>query len=289
MYMLNSVILLIAVAAVANGQLQQVANNNSTLHIDDYINMNRQQHAKVIQDYDTEMDLVKQTYTASLDTMNIQLNMLVDSLVQNENKLKSLEVLSDLSKKCVNKYRSSIPTVSSTKTKINSCIRTASVKLNSLLSSPLYTRNNLESYYKNNFESSITSCKRTYIALPKNYTMCVIKVASDTDTYTISNQKTFANQMDAAQCSFDDNIQKALDCSYATETNTISAIAEANTLIDTCLQGQDVCQPCNGANTCSEVFYMNRSEINHSSKVMDNPFYRRYNATDCLMLNILKN
>ncbi|XP_065357694.1 uncharacterized protein LOC135951874 [Calliphora vicina] len=289
MYKFNSVILLIALAAVANGQLQQVANNNSTLHIDDYINMNRQQHAKVIQDYDTQMDLVKLTYTASLDTISIQLDMLVDSLVQNENKLKPLEVLSDLSKKCVNKYRSSIPTITDTKTKINSCISTASVKLNSLLSNALYTRNYLDSYYKNNFESSITRCKSSYNTLPMNYTMCVTKVAADTDTYTISSQKTFAIQMDAAQCSANANIKQALDCSYTTETNTISAIAEANTLINRCLQGQDVCQQCNGANTCSEVFYMYRSEINHSSKVMNNPFYRRYDATDCLMLNIINN
>ncbi|XP_065357716.1 uncharacterized protein LOC135951894 [Calliphora vicina] len=279
MYKLNSVILLIAVAAVANGQLQQVDNNNSTFHTDDFINMNRQQHAKVIQDYDTKMDLFEKTFNASLNTISIQLDMLVDSLVQNENKLKSLEVLSDLSKKCVNKYRSSIPTISDTKKKINSCIKSVN-SIAYMLNNPLVTRNYLDSYYKNNFESSITSCKKTYSTLPKNYTMCVTKVASETEDYTIKNQQTFGYQMAAAQCSFDANIKKALDCSYTTETNTISAIAEANTMIDRCLQGQDVCQPCNGANTCSEVFYMYRSEINHNSKVMNNPFYRRYNATD---------
>lgn len=140
--------------------------------------MNRQQHAKVIQDYDTQMDLFKATYIASLDTISIQLDMLVDSLVQNDNKLKPLEVLSDLSKKCVNKYRSSIPTIPDTKTKINSCISTASSKLNNLLTSPLYTRNYLDKEFKTTFESSLNSCKRIYGSLPKNYTMCVTKVVS---------------------------------------------------------------------------------------------------------------
>lgn len=94
--------------------------------------------------------------------------------------------------------------------------------------------------------------------------------------------------MDTAQCSANTNIKQALDCSYNIETITISAIAEANTLINRCIQGQDVCQPCNGVNTCSAVSYMYRSQVSYDSQVMSNPFYRRYDATDCLMLNILR-
>ncbi|XP_065356287.1 uncharacterized protein LOC135950681 [Calliphora vicina] len=292
MYKIILAIFLIVLGAVANGEVQNVetysynTNYNSSLRTDEYINLNRQQHVKNIQDYDNQLEIFKQSYASSLDTINIQQDMLVDVQVQTDDKLNPLEILSDLSKKCVSKYRSSIPTVAATKSLINNCVTTASNQLNSMLSSNLYTRNNLDSYYKNNFEKDIATCQKTYSSLPLNYTMCITTVVTTTNSYTFSNQKSFAIQMDAAQCSATANIKKALDCSFTVQNKTISSIAEANTMINKCLVGEDDCKQCNLFNSCSEIKYLKSSEVDYNSKTMANPFYGRSDIKECLLLKI---
>ncbi|KAI8119710.1 hypothetical protein CVS40_8902 [Lucilia cuprina] len=274
-----STLFLIILGVVANGEAQNVepynysSNSNSSLRTEVYINMNRQQYAKIIEGYDIQMELFKQSYAASLDTINIRQDMLVDTLVQTDAELNPLEILSNLSQKCVSKYRSSIPTVAVTKRNINNCITTASQQVNGMLTIPLNTRTSTESYLKNTFERDINLCGRTYSLLPFNYTMCVVNA-------------NFANQMDVASCSSKANIKKALDCSYLIEQEAISAIAESKTLIDKCLTGQNECKPCNQGFTCSEVYYMQRYEVSYSSKTMDNPFYGRNDIKNCLMLKI---
>ncbi|XP_037816590.1 uncharacterized protein LOC119606978 [Lucilia sericata] len=291
MFKLKSLILLmVTLVAATNGQLNN-NNNNSTLRLDDYVNMKRQQYALNIQNFDIKMDLFKQSYAASLDTIDRQTNMLIGSLVQTENKLKSLEVLSPQGKQCVNKYRFSLPTTSGIQKNMTNCKNSNSNNVSYLLAKPLNTRNSLQNYYKNSFERNVDICRWSYPTLPLNYTMCVTKVVSDTDKYTIENQKTFSNQMDAAQCSGNVNIKQALDCSYTTETRTLSALTETNTLVNKCIEGQEECKSCNqsSAYTCSDVGYMYRSEISYTSHVMNNPFYRRYDVTNCLMLKIINN
>ncbi|XP_065356298.1 uncharacterized protein LOC135950695 [Calliphora vicina] len=293
MYKLILAVFLIVYGAAANGEVQNVAtysnnsNYNSSLRTDEYINLNRQQHVKNIQDYDNQLEIFKQSYASSLNTINIQLDMLVDVQVQTDDKLNPLEILSDLSKKCVSKYRSSIPTVAATKSLINGCVTTANSQLNSMLNSNLNTRNYLDSYYKNNFEKDIATCQRTYGSLPLNYTMCVTNVVTTTNSYTINNQKTFATQMNAAQCSATANIKKALDCSFTAQNKTISSIAEANTLINKCLVGEDDCKQCNLFNNCSDVQYIKSTEVYYNSRTMANPFYGRSDITDCLLLKII--
>ncbi|KNC32302.1 hypothetical protein FF38_14000 [Lucilia cuprina] len=288
MFQLKSLILLmVLLIAATNGQLN---NNNTTLRPDDYVNMIRQQYALNIQNFDIEMDLFKQTYAASLDTLNRQMSMLSDSIVQTENKLKSLEVVSPQGKKCVNKYRLLLPTTSGIQRNMMDCKNSYKNNVSNLLAKPLNTRNSLQNYYKNSFERDINICKMTYNTLPLNYTTCVTKVVTDTDKYTIEKQKTFSNQMDAAQCSGNDNIKQTLDCSYTTETRTIVALAETNILVNKCIDGQDECKSCNqSVYTCSDVDYIHRSDISYTSQVMNNPFYRRYDVTNCLMLKIINN
>ncbi|XP_037816588.1 uncharacterized protein LOC119606976 [Lucilia sericata] len=292
MYKIISASFLIALAIVTNGEIQNVepynynSNSNSSLRTEDYINMNRQQYAKVIEEYDIQMEIFKQSYAASLETINIRQDMLVDTLVQTDAELNPLEILSNLSQKCVAKYRPSIPTVSATKTKMNYCFTTASQQLNNMLNIPRNTKTSTESYLKNSFERDIALCKRTYSTSPFNYTMCAIQSVEAANIYIFSSQKNFANQMAVAECSSKANINNALDCSYSVEKEAISAVAEAKTLINKCLTAQDVCKSCNQVFTCSEVHYMKRSEVSYSSRTMDNPFYGRNDIKNCLMLQI---
>ncbi|XP_023301256.2 uncharacterized protein LOC111683419 [Lucilia cuprina] len=292
MFKIISALLLIVLGTMANVEIQNVElytnviTYNTTLRTDVYINMNRQQYAKNIQDYETQIEVFKQSYASSLDTINIRQDMLIDTLVQTEQKLNPLEIVSNLSQICVSKYRNSIPTVAATKTKLNNCVNTANQQLNSMLSNPLNTKTSLDNYYRNTFERDIAACQKTYNTLPLNYTMCVTDVVDRANTYTISNQKNFATQMDAAECSAKANIKKALDCSYIVEKQTISSIAEAETLIQKCLAGQDDCKQCKQTYACSEVHDMKRYEVSYSSKTMENPFYGRSDIKNCLMLRI---
>lgn len=93
--------------------------------------------------------------------------------------------------------------------------------------------------------------------------------------------------MSTAQHNAKVNIQTALDCGYKTQKQTITASAEANTMIEKCLKGQDECKQCNNQGvSCQYISYIPRSEVNYNSLYMNNPFYQRYDLTDCLMLKI---
>ncbi|XP_065371317.1 uncharacterized protein LOC135963410 isoform X1 [Calliphora vicina] len=288
--MYKVIALLLLIVALASGQEQNVTTLSNNYHsssvarTDDYINLNRQQYAKTLQDYENQMDKYRQLYAGRVEIININLDMLIDGLIQSEERLNPLEVLSDFSKECVIKYRSSIPTVAYTKTSITSCATTANNQVNNLLSSPLSTKNSLQNYYTNYFEKEVTNCGKKFDNSTANYTICVTSVTSTTNTYTISNQKTFATQMDAAYCSSNANVKRALDCSFIVQNRTISLIAEANALINKCLLGGDDCKPCNDGFTCPDVYNIPYYEIDYRNATMRNPFFGREFLKDCLML-----
>lgn len=145
---------------------------------DDYVYANKLQNARNIKDYDDQMDEFKRRYNERVDTINIQLDMLVDAIEQNEARLYPLELLSDYSKECVRAQRPYLPIVASTKTNINSCISTATGALNSLLSYALSTRNTLNTYYTNTYDKGITTCDTKYNPLSLNYTQCITSLVS---------------------------------------------------------------------------------------------------------------
>lgn len=151
------------------------------LHTDTYINLNRQQHTRNLQDYDNQINLFKHTYAASLQTIEIQLDMLVDTLTQTNEHLNPLEALSKFNQDCISKYRSTIPTISAVQNSIKSCVSTANDQLSSMLSAPLATRSYLASYYDNTFEKNIANCKNKFGSelLYLNYTLCAAEAVSN--------------------------------------------------------------------------------------------------------------
>ncbi|XP_065356308.1 uncharacterized protein LOC135950704 [Calliphora vicina] len=259
--------------------------NSSAVHMDAYLNLNRQQHEKDIDEIDKEIEIFKQSYDASLDIINKKLDLLVKSLVQTDAKLNPLVVISELSKTCVSKYRYSIPTVTSTKNLIADCINTASYKLPTILVSAINTRNDLENFYKNTFENNILNCEREFGKFHGNYSSCITNVVADTTTKTLISQKTFEDEMAQVECIAAATIKVALDCSYAIEHLTITEIARATAFINNCMVGQDNCKPCLEY-TCADVYYMERSEIDGDSKVINNPFYGQTDLNDCVMLKV---
>ncbi|XP_023302501.2 uncharacterized protein LOC111684545 [Lucilia cuprina] len=259
---------------------------NTTMDIDAYINLNRQQHEQTIREFDIKIEIFNQTYAASLEIMNKQLELLIFELQQADEKLDPLVVISEFSKECVNKYRHIIPQIVNTRSRMVNCINQAVHKLPNLLVDVIQIRNYLDNYYKNTFETNILSCQRLNAKSPHNITLCITQVVADTNTYTIVNQKQFAYKIDTLLCGCNLILKQTLDCSFAVESETISAIAEAVTLINRCLAGLDNCkQTCTG-NSCEDVYLMDRSEVDFSSKVMGNPFFARNDVKNCLMIKI---
>ena len=137
-----------------------------------------------LRDYDNQINIFKYTYAASLKTIEIQLDMLSDTLTQTNERLNPLEALSSFSQNCVKKYRPTIPTVATVKSSVNSCINTANNQLSSMLSAPLATRSYLASYYENTFEKSVATCKSKFgtEVLYLNYTLCAVEAVSNSET-----------------------------------------------------------------------------------------------------------
>lgn len=112
--------------------------------------------------------------------------MLVDSLKINDELLNPMEILSDFSKHCVTKYRPRIPTIEATKTAMQACVTAAKNQLNNLVNTPLTTRNNLQNYYRNNFEKEIKNCATKHAnMLSFNYTTCLTSLVRAFEIYKL--------------------------------------------------------------------------------------------------------
>ncbi|XP_023302500.2 uncharacterized protein LOC111684544 [Lucilia cuprina] len=255
---------------------------NSSFRSDDYISINKRQYDRTIKEFDHQMEIFKQLFNGRLNTLDIQLEMLVDSLKINDELLNPMEILSDFSKHCVTKYRPRIPTIEATKTSMQACVTTAKNQLNNLLNPPLTTRNNLQNYYRNNFEKEIKNCATKHANMMTfNYTNCLTGLISSVNVVTLSNQKTFNTQIESAQCSANTFIKKAIDCSFLAQNRTLSLVAEANTLINKCLENLN-----NSEDFCSDVFYMRQAHVDHKNFSMTNPFYGRNESINCLLIKL---
>lgn len=98
---------------------------------------------------------------------------------------------------------------------------------------------------------------------------------------TLSNQKSFASQIETSQCTATNHIKKAIDCSFLAQNRTLSLIAEANTLINKCLENLN-----SSEDFCSDVFYMKQSNVDPKNFSMTNPFYGRNNSISCLLIKL---
>ncbi|TMW53438.1 hypothetical protein DOY81_001490 [Sarcophaga bullata] len=79
MYKLIAVLLFILVVSKTQGQGIDVYYNSFVLHTDTYINLNRQQHAKYLQEYDDQIKF-STNYAASLKTIEVQGDMIINNL-----------------------------------------------------------------------------------------------------------------------------------------------------------------------------------------------------------------
>lgn len=123
----------------------------------------------------SEIENFKEIYSERVATIDTRKNLLIDSINQYEEYLNPLEVLSEFTKSCVNKYRGLVPSTAVTKSSIDSCISAATLQTNSMVLNPSNTMRNLQNYYDSTFERKLTACNQTYRHLPLNHSMCAIK------------------------------------------------------------------------------------------------------------------
>ncbi|TMW53432.1 hypothetical protein DOY81_001484 [Sarcophaga bullata] len=242
---------------------------------DGYIYAAKLQNANNIKDYDKKINEFKRRYNERVGTINIQLDLLVNTMEQNEARLYPLELLSDFSRQCVRKQFSYLPTIATTKSAIESCKSAAINDLKNLLSYPLNTRNTLENYYTNIFEENLANCDTKFNIFALNHTLCITNLTASANSHTVSSQKTFALQMDAAECSASRNIKRALHCSFGVFNRTIAQISETNIFINNCLatKSESNCETCDQMHTCSNIYYLNRRDVHYTNSTMPNPFY----------------
>ncbi|XP_075144586.1 uncharacterized protein LOC142219521 [Haematobia irritans] len=260
--------------------------NYSALRTDNYLDLNRRQFANYVLECDKEIDSFKKQYTERLTTINILADMMIGDIIKTNEHLNPFEVLSDVSKDCVAKYRAKIPMVAATKTAFQACYTTAYNQINNLVNSATGTKNNLNTYYTTNVERDFKSCTTRFPILDNNYIECLAKVVSAANVHTRNMMKTFHIQMDSALCTSRANMKTALDCTFTVQNRTITANAEANMMIDRCINGLDDCERCGEGHFCDRVYFMPQYQIDYNNATMLNPFYGRNETSHCLMLEV---
>lgn len=113
-----------------------------------------------------------------IKTIDSQLELLINSIEQTDERLYTLTLLNAASKECVNKNRHLLPGAVATTDMIENCSSSANLKLESLISPSRSTRNSLNTYYTSTLESKINACAKSVNTTSLEYTTCVIDVVS---------------------------------------------------------------------------------------------------------------
>ncbi|XP_037816596.1 uncharacterized protein LOC119606983 [Lucilia sericata] len=256
--------------------------NRSNDYVDDYIYLNKLHFANVLQNCEVKLKDFTKLYEDRIDKINVHDDLLIYKLFIYEQILKGLEVLSDLNKRCIAKYRPLIPSSSATKQSIRNCTQGINDKFSTFLIKPQKTRDGLFSYYNNNYDREISNCRKKFSPFSMDFIHCVTSATSSTNIYAITNLKKFKSQMHFAKCLADKLMERAVDCSFDLQNRTISAISESNALINKCIVNEDVCQPCNPDHLCSNPIYVDDFSFTEKAIIM-NPFYQQHHSKDCFI------
>ncbi|XP_005190979.3 uncharacterized protein LOC101900116 [Musca domestica] len=282
---LKTVLILLSVVAASTAQ--NSTTNVTTIRIDDYIAANKRNFENTIRDCNYKLLAFEELYNGRLDTIDIQKDLLVDTLRSNNERLSTLAFLSDSSKSCVNKYQNSLPTEYNVTVTIQNCTSSAKNAYRTLVTDARETRSNLEYYYDVTLNEELKKCgNSSNVTAQTNYTLCVTTVIDTANVYAFENHKIFNSQMEEAACSANTQIKKALDCSFNSQGNVFQAISATNLQVNMCIQGTNSAATCPGY-YCQNVERVPASAVNPKNQTMPNPFYGRNGTTSCLMLDIV--
>ncbi|XP_061400275.1 uncharacterized protein LOC133335999 [Musca vetustissima] len=279
-------VLMLLVVVIAAVKAQNTTNNITAIRIDDYIAANKRNYENNVKEYDFKLQAFEELYNGRLNTIDVQKDFMIDSLKLTNERLSTLEFLSDYSKNCVAKYQTTLPTEYNVTVTLQNCTASAKSYYNTLVTDARTTRNSLEYYYDVTLNNELKKCDNIVNKTSQaNYTLCVTNVIENANVYTIENRKAFNSQMETANCAANGQVHKALDCSFTAQSNTFQLMSTVNIQIDMCIQGTNS-TACSGY-YCQNVERIPANSINPKNQTMTNPFFGRNETLSCLMLDIV--
>ncbi|XP_068146738.1 uncharacterized protein [Drosophila tropicalis] len=248
--------------------------------LDDYVSQNIRQYNAKLKQYEVEMADFKTIFAKQLSPINVQADQLELKLEETNALLVPIQLIDPWHRQCVLNYSSSIPTIASLRSSLSGC---ASNTADSLMSSPKTTYNQLKTYY-DKLPNSVAACEKTHSNSQTNYTICVTKLITDANTYTVNNQKTFTSYMESSQCTADIRIVAAWQCSFNVVYNTASTLATALRKIEDCVDNRAWCgsmAACKTAN-CDPVYFKNTVRLDETIR---NPLYNPNSTVSCMQIH----
>ncbi|XP_061400285.1 uncharacterized protein LOC133336010 [Musca vetustissima] len=284
-------LLVIAKAQQNTGLINYYNSQNSSLiRNDEYIEAVRRQNDFHIWYYNLQIESFRLGYLDRINSITIQQKSLVYEISRVNENLIPLTVLSDFSRKCVQKYQSLIPSEIAAESEMERCMISGRSQVNNLITYMVSTNRTLSNYYTGTFERGVTNCRSKFNeSYPVNYTQCLADVVSVSNAYTVSNQKSFSTQLETAKGSSNVYVKQAHECSFSVQNSTISNVKRATTLIDRCLHELEKTN-ANCATTgyyCENVLGIPSYMIDYKNLTMPNPFRGRNDTENCLTLEIL--
>uniref|UniRef100_A0A1B0G842 Uncharacterized protein n=1 Tax=Glossina morsitans morsitans TaxID=37546 RepID=A0A1B0G842_GLOMM len=259
--------------------------------IENYLNAYRRQNMKNIEKYDATFDKFATLYENQLQTIQMQNDLLKDHMQQTEDELDLLELISEMNKLCVRKYRNYIPVISVAVEGITTCITKAKERLTTALATPKQIRDNLQAYYKSTFESNIRNCYKT-----KNESslFCITQEVTNSRGFTNSNKHKFDTEMDVALFQANGQVKTASDCSFQIYYNSTTATADVKSNIGRCLQilGGERNSSSEFAlksedSTCDNIQAVTANAFDFSTISVPNTLYRSNRTVNCLLLKVV--
>lgn len=257
---------------------------NATNNVQDFIALSYRQYEAQIAEYEARISAFRDAYGKQLKPLDSQRILIEQKVNELEDRLNPLQLLGETSKYCVQKYRYNLTTITDVRTPITNCISSATSNLNGYVSSPENTKNTFRNYLNNNIRSTLNNCERNHNASLTNYTICVTDTIAVANAYASNNRNTFNTQMRNAECSADNRIQVAVECSFTTVFSAISNVGQVTRLIDDCLNNVNDCPRCDGA--CPDTTYIQFDKDYYYNRTITNPFYNRISDSGCMALSL---
>ncbi|XP_037948453.1 uncharacterized protein LOC119679931 isoform X1 [Teleopsis dalmanni] len=257
---------------------------NITSRTDDLININNRVLANHIATDKDKIDAFKSGYEELIWSIGLDALLLELKYREFDNYVRPLQVISDFTKHCVQKFLWQLPNLNTVKTNLNSCVSSASSYIGTIISNAVSTQNTLISYYNSNFKTLLANCKKLEAQSHLNYTICLTEAMATAHNYFMTNRKTLEIRLAEAQCTARNRIRQAVDCRFPHIYSTIEKIGIIKQGIDDCITYKSgFTTP-----TCSNYIKLDQSPEFFHNFTIYNPFYGFSNTTKCVQVDFLE-
>ncbi|XP_075144585.1 uncharacterized protein LOC142219519 [Haematobia irritans] len=261
--------------------------------VENYVLQHQRQFEDHIKELDRHLEEIRSKYDMRLDVIEYYSSVVDVRLDDLQNKLDPMEMLGGINDHCVQKYRGKIPAEGVLKETLKTCINKAKQSFTPLLNGAENTLRNIKNHYNNQFTNSMKECKRKHEKDETKYHTCAANGIKTTTTYFSTNTNNFLNQLTSAECSANTKIDEAFDCYSTNVYQTFSSIGEITGLIENCIAGYELCQPCPNDDPdyikgrCPYQMGWHLADQDITAENIVNPFRGVNSTTPCLQINFI--